>query len=226
MEGRGGGWGRRAGLGQARSSATKRWAPRATTSPPLWRLGVWGAGRKDREESPTHIFSISSFSSKAPGRSRLLPRTRTCREGRAGLGPGQQRPGCPGRGAGFRSPVASAPLPPPALHPLSPAVFTPTCPQRSRGLPGEPPTLPLHSGLTGMPCSWGLSSRLWSSFLEASIFSWSAASTMYLGGGRWGQADTTGCGVVGGKELQQLWVAPRGLQATWDGSDRCSENVF
>lgn len=32
--------------------------------------------------------------------------------------------------------------------------------------------------LTGIPCSCGLSSRLWSSFLEASIFSGSAASTM------------------------------------------------
>lgn len=29
----------------------------------------------------THIFSMSSFSSKAPGRSRLFPRTRTCRAG-------------------------------------------------------------------------------------------------------------------------------------------------
>lgn len=34
--------------------------------------------------------------------------------------------------------------------------------------------------LTGIPCSCGLSSRLCSSFLEASIFSRSAASTMYL----------------------------------------------
>lgn len=34
------------------------------------------------------------------------------------------------------------------------------------------------SGLTGIPCSCGLSSRLWSSFLDASIFSGSAASTM------------------------------------------------
>lgn len=32
--------------------------------------------------------------------------------------------------------------------------------------------------LTGIPCSCGLSRRLWSSFLEASIFSGSAASTM------------------------------------------------
>lgn len=38
----------------------------------------------------------------------------------------------------------------------------------------------LGSALTGIPCSCGLSSRLWSSFLEASIFSGSAASTMYL----------------------------------------------
>lgn len=29
----------------------------------------------------TYIFSMSSFSSKAPGRSRLFPRTRTCRAG-------------------------------------------------------------------------------------------------------------------------------------------------
>lgn len=29
----------------------------------------------------TYIFSMSSFSSKAPGRSRLFPRTRTCRRG-------------------------------------------------------------------------------------------------------------------------------------------------
>lgn len=29
----------------------------------------------------TYIFSMSSFSSKAPGRSRLFPRTRTCRGG-------------------------------------------------------------------------------------------------------------------------------------------------
>lgn len=36
--------------------------------------------------------------------------------------------------------------------------------------------------LTGMPWSCGLSSRLCSSFLDASIFSWSAASTMYLQG--------------------------------------------
>lgn len=121
-----------------------------------------------------------------------MPRTRTCREGRAGLGPGQPRPGCPEKGAGFRSPVASAPLPPPTASSVYPHL-----PPAVPGLPGEPPTLPLHSGLTGMPCSWGLSSRLWSSFLEASIFSWSAASTMYLGGGRWGQADTTGCGVGG-----------------------------
>lgn len=40
----------------------------------------------------------------------------------------------------------------------------------------------LGQQLTGMPCSCGLSSRLCSSFLEASIFSWSAASTMYLQG--------------------------------------------
>ena len=32
--------------------------------------------------------------------------------------------------------------------------------------------------LTGIPASCGLSSKLWSSFLEASSFSWSAESTM------------------------------------------------
>lgn len=34
--------------------------------------------------------------------------------------------------------------------------------------------------LTGMPANCGFSRRLWSSFLDASNFSRSAASTMYL----------------------------------------------
>lgn len=39
----------------------------------------------------TYIFSMSSFSSKAPGRSRLFPRTRTCRAGKGTLeAPGHQ----------------------------------------------------------------------------------------------------------------------------------------
>lgn len=39
----------------------------------------------------TYIFSMSSFSSKAPGRSRLFPRTRTCRRGERTLeAPGHQ----------------------------------------------------------------------------------------------------------------------------------------
>lgn len=39
----------------------------------------------------TYIFSMSSFSSKAPGRSRLFPRTRTCRAGQGTLkAPGHQ----------------------------------------------------------------------------------------------------------------------------------------
>lgn len=37
-----------------------------------------------------------------------------------------------------------------------------------------------RSTLTGIPCNCGLSSKLWSSFLDASTFSWSAASTIYL----------------------------------------------
>lgn len=41
-------------------------------------------------------------------------------------------------------------------------------------------SLLLPSTRIGMPCSWGLSRRLWSSFLDASSLSWSAASTMYL----------------------------------------------
>ena len=69
---------------------------------------------------------------------------------------------------------------PAALEELGPGAPIPPHPRKAG------PARPLHAELTGMPCSWGLSSRLWSSFLEASIFSWSAASTMYLGDGRWG----------------------------------------
>lgn len=74
------------------------------------------------------------------------------------------------------------------IHPLNLLCKT----QAPRCKPGQPPAWEAQvSGgnpsrmdpqLTGMPWSCGLSSRLCSSFLEASIFSWSAASTMYLQG--------------------------------------------
>lgn len=157
-------------------------------------------GSAEREEAQrslqTHIFSISSFSSSAPGRSRLLPRTKTYREG-------GQKPGPGGCGC---CPAAGC---------------CPPQPTRRRG----------GVVLTGIPCSWGLSSRLWSSFLEASIFPWSAASTMYLGkvGGRGGmlipqvRVSAAGrlwqglpgpqCPVLQSPLPRSLaWVAERGLQ--------------
>lgn len=107
-----------------------------------------------------------TFSRSAPSHP-ALPGGLACSRGRA---PAAKR----GQGSdqGCRGPAA--------LEGVGPGASTPPHPRRAG------PARPLHAGLTGMPCSWGLSSRLWSSFLEASIFSWSAASTMYLGDGRWG----------------------------------------
>lgn len=89
----------------------------------------------------TYIFSMSCFSSKAVGRSLLLPRTKTWNRN---------------RGKKFKW------------------WETLTLQWRQQMNTGVGRTL------TGIPCNWGLSNKLWSSFLDASTFSRSAASTMYL----------------------------------------------
>lgn len=65
-------------------------------------VGTWQEQRGHTVSQPhrgqlgqrhTYIFSMSSFSSKAPGRSRLFPRTRTCRKRGEGTpeAPGHQK---------------------------------------------------------------------------------------------------------------------------------------
>lgn len=89
------------------------------------------------------------------------------------------------------------------LGPGSASTLCLACPQTE-----DTPSLGQPGVLTGMPCSCGLSSRLCSSFLEASIFSWSAASTMYLG--RWVGTSMT-------PEVEQEWRkgCPEGLSHLW-----------
>ena len=67
-------------------------------SPSPWPGKSGEQGGRTEKSSQTHIFSISSFSSSAPGRSRLLPRTKTYRGGQR-LGPG-----LPGQAVCFLSP--------------------------------------------------------------------------------------------------------------------------
>lgn len=95
------------GLWEA-GSAAPMW-PTLSAAAASW-LALEPGEFRDREEEgqrprPTHIFSISSFSSKAPGRSRLLPRTSTYSGGDTGPGPA-------------RPPSLSAPrrLPAPGPH--------------------------------------------------------------------------------------------------------------
>lgn len=101
----------------------------------------------------TYIFSMSCFSSKALGRSLLLPRTRTweqitCKTSNRFSSRTHTRGCCRNH-----EPVKKKR-------------------KKKSGFGG--------SRLTGIPCSWGLSNKLWSSFLDASTLSRSAASTMYL----------------------------------------------
>lgn len=125
-----------------------------------------------REEGQRRVTKLT-FSQSVPSHPMLLgglacyPGLTPTEKGGQGLGPGQ------------RARLSISPPP----HRQRPSLHQPPALTSQRL-----PPLPSISLRTGMPCSWGLSSRLCNSFLEASIFSWSAASTMYLGDSRWEQA--------------------------------------
>lgn len=101
----------------------------------------------------TYIFSMSCFSSIAVGRSLLLPRTKTS----------TQRKKKPWN--------CSKQL----FLQLAQVLFN-RCSIHTKHT--HTLTNSFGSTLTGIPCNCGLSSKLWSSFLDASTFSWSAASTI------------------------------------------------
>lgn len=176
-----------------------RQAPAGTTQSPeaaaagtggLGRQGTWDWGGRGRGRGRAKGGPAGATARRVPeAREPLAPRRG---QGRGPLTFSRSAPSHPALPGGLACSPGRAPAAkrgqgsdqgcrgPAALEGVGPGASTPPHPRRAG------PARPLHAGLTGMPCSWGLSSRLWSSFLEASIFSWSAASTMYLGDGRWG----------------------------------------
>lgn len=137
---------------------------------------------------PTHIFLDQLL---------LIQRSRE-----VSLAPEDEHP--PRRGQG--SDQAAAARPPGGG---GPGASTPPPPAQSRAARPSP------RGLTGMPCSWGLSSRLWSLFLEASIFflvsegppcTWGRQVGMQLTPQAGGSGAATWVGLGRGSEGQPAWT--------------------
>lgn len=176
----------------------RRWSSSRSLGPG-WQTGSWGKTRVECAGALGRGHQVRQCSGKV-GAAAPVWQTLSAAVSRLALEPGEFREqggGGRGRPLTFSRSAPSHPVLPggPACYPA----LAPTEDEAQGPGPGRPPHpcgaphAPTPRFLTGIPCSWGLSSRLCSSFLEASIFSWSAASTMYLG--------KVGRGIV----LTKLW---------------------